>query len=1528
MQPAVQAGGGGPPTCPPYSGHDSSKQLLKADSDHPPATTYSPSGKSKKRERGNHQSADPLERDRSAKPDDNDSKRPRRERISNSNGSSHKIEDISNFLDKNGALFNSAGVDRLYNIMRHHDLNDNSRQVASPVVYRTWLAGVIVATEKEDFLSKFFHLGGLGLLDDWLQEAHRWKLGDGYASSKETEKNIEDLLLTILRALEKLPVDLDALASCNAVKSVNNLRSLKIPEIQKKAKKLVEIWKKKVGAEFKQSGDTTKSGSMQGLGLPCKPTASTDSSHILKCGGGSVDGIVRFSGACSATMKVSGNNNSSSIGGVITNPVTISLGKSNPALIKENPASHMQSGNNSPAEMFGGASVPDERSSNNQSLGDGIWSNGPNNSTGPLANASTNSKSGSSRPHMSGKGSLGTGMNGASKDVGSGKPLVWSRTASTTMDKTSSMSVTSDKSPSESAKLETSSNQRLIGRVPNSGRSSVLNAVVEGGAMTSKSSPLDRHSSLGLDSVDGKSRSQTASCIEDARVAIGARTPGPDDVDKIVDPLERGNEEMGRHCRTGEVECHSSESQLSFSSTQCYTASFKESPLHCQAQWMDDKMQNIQRKKGEKSSSGRASDAESTGISLLASVAADESSRSEKDVFAPPVKNKHLKDGDLDREKFSVDSTKQQQKTGAMHVQAVADPVDAEETGDCHRPSIDREMQNSGVGGAVGMGQSDEDTGASEEIALDHISPKKRLEGTTLPLDGRTLDDLQNDLSSSPSGKSHGDHRPEEREVEPGLSRDYGSQLDSASKDALDKKQLSHHPKRNTVDTSFSITGSGRYGSSGEEDNDRDEKDDGTETASEPTFRFPGEDALEVAMQVAKEVEQEMEEYDKIVLEKQILETETSHQNIVISKDNAESQVVKECKPKLKDCLKDAADKSDMGMHTQSDGSLSTVNAITCKVGEGTAEKCDYKSVEQPTVCPPCKKGENSACASEAFDGWPHEPNKLKHAVHEAQHGSPSSSRPFQSTTYNLLPEVFVGQNSTRSRIATPEQTTEFASSTDPEAPEKHDFDLNEGLVLDEGPQEPAVVCYPVSPIPIFPVVSPSVPIAVVASTKGSFIPPVSPLKVKGELGWRGSAATSAFRPAEPRRTPDRNPDKCQNATEADGRTTDWNPDRCQAANETGRTSDRCQGATETDTPLAPSKRVSQPLFDFDLNIADEGLLQEEIAVPTHNSSSATPSNIHSSVKLDLDLNRADESEENGPVLISDQRKTEVLDISNRNNGSSGGAKRVKHDFDLNDGLCMDDIIAVDDSIASNGNVRIVGNQVSSLVGLKMAPDMINLPPWSHNGGPIPAVAMPAYAPVRPESPFSVAVPQSFFSVGQAQSIPSFHADIYRPPTGFSSSTAAAFSYPMQSPGFSYTGYPFGFSSASFPAVSASFLDSSGSHPFPPGASQILTSGAIIPPHIGPSYLMGLTKIPTPNNDRIWSRPNLDLNSGPDTLEAEGKEERAGSKHVAVLEGPLITDEQTRVIRQSQASTDSFKRKEPEGGWDLNRFGLKQEIRR
>eukprot|EP01018_Ginkgo_biloba_P029672 Gb_20760 [translate_table: standard] len=1493
MQAAVQGGGG--PSSSPLSGHDSSKQQLKSDSEHPPSTAYSASGKTKKRDRNSHHSVDSSERDRAVRPNDNDSKRVKRERYSNSN----KVEDISNIVDESGGLSNPSGADRLYMLMQqHHDQNDSSRQGTAPVAYRTFLAGVIAATDRKDSLNRFAQLGGLGLLDDWLQEAHRGKNGDGGgSSSKEGDKSNEELLLNLLRALEKLPVDLDSLKSCNAGKSVSNLRGHKNSEIQKKARKLVDAWKKKVDAEMKQT-EETKSGSTQGLCWPsCKPVVSNDSSHLLKNGGGSVDGIAKSSGAF---VKANGNNNSASLGEVLTKPIPTSMGKTpafptSPASIKENFPCTMQSSNSPPAET-GGASIADERSSNNQSPSNGLmWSNGASKSAGPnwkedlkgpVNNVSTNAKNASSRGgHMPNKGILTAGLNGTSKEAG--KPLVWSRTASPVMEKSSSMSVTSDKSANESAKIETSSNQRLIVRLPNPGRSPVPNAVADVAAPTIRDSTPERHSSLGLDSFDGKSRSQTVSCIEDARVVVNTRTGGAlgsDDIEKPVDLAERGSEEIGRQCRTGEAECHSSESQLSFSSTHYCTAQPKESPPHQQGQPMNVRRQDSLRQSSEKSN-GRGLEAENVGICLLACVAADESSRSEKDVDpVAPMKSKNAKDVEpLDKANGLTDSTKPRQIADMMEVQADGDAKYAQETSECHRSSAEHGIHNSEIAAAAGMGQSDENMKPAEEISPEQKSSEKTSEGSFLPLDDRKLNDRQNALCSSPSGKA--DCNAEEGEFELDPSRGYAAQVEIAYGDASeDKRQVLARSKRNPLDVSFVITGSERYRSSGDDDKYMDEKDDGTRTVAESTFRYPGEDPLEVAMQVAKEVEQEMEKYGKIALERENREANTSLRNSVPSKDYSESQFAKERKQNTIECLNDT-EESDLGSQARLDGSFRTENSIVGKAEEGKTEQFECKETNQTAPYPFPKGREHSTCGFDAMDGRNDDPNKHKHAIEEFQHASPSSC-PSQSMVCNQVssPKGLMGPNSMRSRTATPEKTPEVASCPDAEAPERHAFDLNEGIMLDESPQETAAFCYP---IPIMPV----------ASTKPAFKPPVSPLRGKGELGWRGSAATSAFRPAEPRRTPDRTPD-------------------------------RCQTATESDRALASNTKSARPLLDFDLNVADEGLMVEDtvapVKFPSHNSSPPTTSNGQSSARLDLDLNRADESEENGSVLASDLKKNEVPSFSTRSHDSSSGAKPVKHDFDLNDGLIMDEVTA-DEPVVSRGNLRILGNAAPPLAGYKMGGEMINLTPWSHAGGPFPAVAMPAFASVRPETPFSVAVPQTFFG-GQAQAVPSFRADMFRPSAGFSSSTAAAFSYPAQSSVFPYTGFPFGFSSATFPAVSGSLLDSSGTHPFPPGASQILTSSAILPPHVRPPYLMGLTKIPTPsNNDKIWSRPSLDLNAGPDPADAESREERVSVRQGAVLEGTLSLEEQMRVCRQSAVAADSLKRKEPEGGWDLYRPGLKQE---
>jgi hypothetical protein len=54
-------------------------------------------------------------------------------------------------------------------------------------------------------------------------------------------KGVEDLLLTLLRALNRLPMDLKALKTYSVGKFVNHLWSHKNLDIQKKARKLVYV---------------------------------------------------------------------------------------------------------------------------------------------------------------------------------------------------------------------------------------------------------------------------------------------------------------------------------------------------------------------------------------------------------------------------------------------------------------------------------------------------------------------------------------------------------------------------------------------------------------------------------------------------------------------------------------------------------------------------------------------------------------------------------------------------------------------------------------------------------------------------------------------------------------------------------------------------------------------------------------------------------------------------------------------------------------------------------------------------------------------------------------------------------------------------------------------------------------------------------------------------------------------------------------------------------------------------------------
>ncbi|KAM7475555.1 hypothetical protein LguiB_022798 [Lonicera macranthoides] len=241
----VQPGGRSPK---PLSVNTSTSQSKPtSDNVQSSANSFPSQVKRKKREQRDLGS-EPSKRERSSKSDDGDSGQFKAESVLKS--------EIAKITEK-GGLMNSEGVEKLVQLMK-----PDREERKMDLVSRSMLAGVIAATDRFDCLSWFVQLKGLPVLDEWLQDIHRGKLGDGSSIPlKNGDKSVEDFLLLLLRALDKLPVNLHALQMCNIGRSVNHLRTNKNLEIQKKARSLVDTWKKRVEAEM--NSIDSKSGSSQ-----------------------------------------------------------------------------------------------------------------------------------------------------------------------------------------------------------------------------------------------------------------------------------------------------------------------------------------------------------------------------------------------------------------------------------------------------------------------------------------------------------------------------------------------------------------------------------------------------------------------------------------------------------------------------------------------------------------------------------------------------------------------------------------------------------------------------------------------------------------------------------------------------------------------------------------------------------------------------------------------------------------------------------------------------------------------------------------------------------------------------------------------------------------------------------------------------------------------------------------------------------------------------------------------------------------
>lgn len=209
------------------------------------------------------------------------------------------------------------------------------------------------------------------------------------------------------------------------------------------------------------------------------------------------------------------------------------------------------------------------------------------------------------------------------------------------------------------------------------------------------------------------------------------------------------------------------------------------------------------------------------------------------------------------------------------------------------------------------------------------------------------------------------------------------------------------------------------------------------------------------------------------------------------------------------------------------------------------------------------------------------------------------------------------------------------------------EFDLNQDICFDDTDQ---------------PIDTLSVPVSIVSASRATSAPGFreSPLKFEGARGWKGSAATSAFRPASPRKIHD--------------------SDKIDKNNLNNR----------------------RNCLDFDLNMSEEEeiiksadlLSQKQIFHFGESSGEA---------KLDLDLNRVSDE---GDALLSDWRPRERLLLRGGNghynaspSTSSSSMQQPLRNFDLND----DQPSFFNDSQKSHSFLGPVsGNNVISIMGTKV----------------------------------------------------------------------------------------------------------------------------------------------------------------------------------------------------------------------------------
>uniref|UniRef100_A0A0E0K537 TFIIS N-terminal domain-containing protein n=1 Tax=Oryza punctata TaxID=4537 RepID=A0A0E0K537_ORYPU len=1386
MHAAVQSGGRSPKR---LNGPSSAQQKSGSD-----GVQNCGLSKGKKRDRG-EQGTDPAKRDRERplKAEDGES-------------GNFKVENLKSEITKiteKGGLPHAEAVEKLVHLMQ---LDRTERKIDLPG--RVMLADIIAATESPDCLGRFVQLRGLPVFDDWLQEAHKGKSGEA-GSPKETDKPMEDLVLALLRALAKLPINLTALQSCSIGKSVNHLRSHKNPEIQKKAKCLVENWKKRVDAEMK-SNDVKPVVSGQAVSWPGKPGFAEISSAGNRRSGSSESSLK------SPVCQLSSSKALTSKPGAADAAV-----KSSPVISGSSKLQHMQPGNavtnlkEQPSKSAGGTcgselpAVKEEKSSSSsQSLNNsqscssehaktiGSSKEDARSSTAASGVACKTSGSSSRVHRRTNNGLLGSGIQ---KEAAVARSS--SLDHSSVQEKESQSGTACEKGTD--IQSDHGNSHRLIVRFPNPGRSPARSA--SGGSFEDPSFTGSRASSPVADKHEQSDR-RVKMKTENSSPHLGNDTNAEswhsNDV-KGASVSEEGDkspramltddskttEGAGRDVPVSRVACSSYANEKGICSSETgLTKLFN--PMNAL----------IEIKYSEASHSLQAGD--DTAMNLLASVAG-EISKSEL-ISSPPSP----------RNSSANEQGSEGDNIGKLKVECdVSLPRHAGPSNEVEKV-ISEKSEKNGVG-LIGKELHQEDVNMlsvnnllSQEIDSKAKTENREVEGT-------------DKCSHPPSRGLHGDDGVKSNAKQPvGIKIDTNSNIKSSTTSELCGGDKQAHGLLKSTDQKHLL---------GLPDNSEHIDKSGDSTANKFKLK-PSFSSSTV----------EVNKADGLLV----------GSNTVLKEDEKKEH---------------PADVTKLAVATGI--KLGPANGISSKEPKDNSSESSSHTRPGGTVS--------------------------QETEHTAQRSSKKSS----------------DDAGGKDDLVSSDDGSSFSAKTRSNATAKLDFDLNEGIPGDEGHQsEPATstaVCSSTihlpRPSPFVSPMSSGLPAPIAAPAKGPFVPPENLIRLKSETGWKGSAATSAFRPAEPRKI-------FEMTLSAPG------------------------------IPVSDASGKNRPALDIDLNVADEQFLEEDVSQSSVQTTGSESGNTRSngpvrSVGFELDLNRADEVAENGQFVSNTSHRVEVPLLSSRplpgifSSADTNGSR----DFDLNNGPTLDETGTEHAARSLSKNTSSIPFLPQVAGGRMNSAEMSNISPWFASAHPCAPVAVQPFLPSRGEQPNPV---ETAAGSGTQRIITSVAdgvqrgSDPCRAPVISTSPTMV-----FHPPAYQYAGFPFTpgvhLQAPGFSIGSTSYANSApaGVPYFPSIAPTLLGPAGALPAQHTRQYAINLPEGSSTvghDSNRKWGRQSLDLNSGPGSTDAEIKDERVSLPVRQNLITPphAFVDEHMRMYQMPPGV--GIKRKEPEGSWDAERSSYKQ----